>query len=170
MIDSPETVAVTFTLRRLRQITGSIVLPEYLTGFWVNKQRHLEGTDAKNPCFFSCGLSCSWCRWWLRRQNFILGWFSNRTRTSVDNGARIKNTHTWVEIDSRSDYSTRSRVLEWRSRSVAKSDYSRADNIASYTGKPVCSHAHRKKPWDETSWKRWEATIGSSSSQFRTNS
>ena len=51
----------------------------------------------------------------------IIGWFSNRTETSVDNGARITNAHKIVEIDSRSDYSTRSRGLKWRSRSVAKS-------------------------------------------------
>ena len=51
----------------------------------------------------------------------LIGWFSNKTGTSVDNGARIKNTHKIVEIDSRPDYSARSRVLKWRSRSVAKS-------------------------------------------------
>ena len=48
-----------------------------------------------------------------------LGWMG----TSVDKGASIKNAYNWVEIDSRPDYSARSRVLKWRSRSVAKSAY-----------------------------------------------
>ena len=47
----------------------------------------------------------------------------NRTGTSVDNGARIKNTHKIVEINSCPDYSSSYRVLKWRSRSVAKSAY-----------------------------------------------
>ena len=77
-------------------------------------------------------------RCWPREWKHSIGWFSNRTGTSVDDGARKSNN--WLDqcmterqIGHRKSclvLSAHFPVVKWRSRSVAKSSYCQRGNRA----------------------------------------